>query len=85
MIDARLKPGTPVVYHGGWDGKAERCTECGWNCSIRVAATIIEENDGHFLSYDRDTDQMFLHPELFEALAETGSYVFGYPEQFVTK
>jgi hypothetical protein len=74
-----MKPGDKVRFHGGWDGKKDRCPICNFPCAYIDPGLIIER----YHVWDVESQTPILHPdELWTARLETGSYVVGYPEQF---
>jgi hypothetical protein len=74
-----LKSGMKIRFHGGWDGKKERCTVCKWQCSYIYSGEIIER----YQVWDVKSQKFVLSADdLWTARIETGSYAVGYPEQF---
>ena len=76
MVDPQ--PGQKIRFHGGWDGKVERCPICNFQCAYIDPGVVIER----YQVWDSQSQKSILHPDLWTARLETGSYVVGYPEQF---
>ena len=74
-----LKPGLKIRFHGGWDGKKEKCPACKFQCGYTYSGEIIEK----YQVWDLRSQKFVFPPDdLWTAKIETGSYVVGYPEQF---
>ena len=74
-----MTPGQKIRFHGGWDGKKERCPICNFQCAYIDSGVVIER----YQIWNMATGLFELHPDnLWVAQLETGSYTVGYSEQF---